>query len=153
MKKYLLTIIISLLVGFLLSNYMVKQYDKEITLPTFGNSETVYLIQQGVYSSMDSMQENTKGVPYYIYTLNDNYYYVYIGLTMSLDNVIKIQKYYKDLNIETIVKNMNSSNREFLTSLKTYDELLSKTEDKDTIKEVIKQGLSKYQNKENISNL
>lgn len=145
MKKYLLTIIISLLIGFLLANYMIKQYDKTAVLPTISNSETIYLVQQGVYSSIESMQENTKNIPYYIYTVTDNYYYVYIGMSMNMDNITKIQNYYKNLKIETIVKSMSSNNREFIETIKTCDDLLSKTDDKDTIKELIKQVLSKYE--------
>ena len=60
MKKYFLTIIISLLVGFLLSNYMIKKYENNpLSLPVFNETETVFLIQQGVYSSYESMQKNT----------------------------------------------------------------------------------------------
>ena len=147
-KKYLLTIIVSLLVGFLLSSFMLKQYDINTNIiPSYKGSETVYLVQQGVYSSQESMQNNTKNIPYYIYTLDNNLYYVYIGMSLKPDNITKIQNYYKDLNIETIVKSITLTDSEFLSTLKQCDELLEKTDDKDTIKEVIKQVLSKYENK------
>ena len=94
MKKYLLTIIISLLIGFLLSNFMLKQYDDAVSImPTFKQEETLYLVQQGVYSSLTSMQENTKNIPYYVYTLDNNLYYVYIGMSLDMDNIEKIRKY------------------------------------------------------------
>lgn len=147
MKKYIITIVISLLVGFLLSNYILKQYDNDIPLiPAFGNNNTqVYLIQQGVYSSMDSMKSNTSNIPDYIYTTIDNMYYVYIGMTLNNENVTKLQEYYKNKNIPTIVKTTTISDSNFIETLKQYDKVLQETSDADTIKEVCKQVLSKYQ--------
>lgn len=147
MKKYIITIVISLLVGFLLSNYILKQYDNNIPLiPAFGNNNTqVYLIQQGVYSSMDSMKSNTSNIPDYIYTTIDNMYYVYIGMTLNNENVTKLQEYYKNKNIPTIVKTTTISDADFIETLKQYDKVLQETSDADTIKEVCKQVLSKYQ--------
>lgn len=147
MKKYIITIVISLLVGFLLSNYILKQYDNDIPLiPAFGNNNTqVYLIQQGVYSSMDSMKSNTSNISDYIYTTIDNMYYVYIGMTLNNENVTKLQEYYKNKNIPTIVKTTTISDSNFIETLKQYDKVLQETSDADTIKEVCKQVLSKYQ--------
>lgn len=147
MKKYIITIVISLLVGFLLSNYILKQYDNDIPLiPAFGNNNAqVYLIQQGVYSSMDSMKSNTSNIPDYIYTTIDNMYYVYIGMTLNNENVTKLQEYYKNKNIPTIVKTTTISDADFIETLKQYDKVLQETSDADTIKEVCKQVLSKYQ--------
>lgn len=147
MKKYIITIVISLLVGFLLSNYILKQYDSNIPLiPTFGNNNTqVYLIQQGVYSSMNSMKSNTSNISDYIYTTIDNMYYVYIGMTLNNENVTKLQEYYKNKNIPTIVKTTTISDSNFIETLKQYDKVLQETSDADTIKEVCKQVLSKYQ--------
>ena len=93
MKKYILTIFISLLVGFLLSNYIIKEYDSSI-ISVFNDKKTVYLIQQGVYSSLDSMKENTSNLSEYIYTNVDNLYYVYVGITFDIENTNKIQQIY-----------------------------------------------------------
>ena len=144
MKKYLLTIIVSLLVGFLLSFYMLKEYEKTDIFPTFNESETAYLIQQGVYSSMESMQENTSHLTDYIYSVIDNMYYVYIGISLDSSNVNKIQEYYKSKDIDTIVKTTTLTDQEFIEVLKQYDMVLNNTDDEETIKEICKQVLSKY---------
>lgn len=146
MKKYIFTIIISLLVGFLLANFMLKQYEggKSI-IPVFGKSETAYLIQQGVYSSSENMKQNTGDLPYYIYSLIDNMYYVYIGMSLDENNIKKIQSYYDDLGITTIVKTTTLTDNSFIEALRQYDTILTETNDKDTIKEVCKQILSKYE--------
>ena len=144
MKKYLLTIIISLLVGFLLSFYMLKEYESIDIIPVFNTKETAYLVQQGVYSSMESMQENTSNLTDYIYSVIDNMYYVYIGISLESDNVEKIQEYYKNKDINTIIKTTTISDNDLINSLKQYDMVLKETSEEETIKEIIKQTLSKY---------
>ena len=144
MKKYLLTIIVSLLVGFLLSFYMLKEYEKTDIFPVFNESETAYLIQQGVYSSMESMQENTAHLTDYIYSVIDDMYYVYIGISLDSSNVNKLQEYYKSKDINTIIKTTTLIDQEFIETLRQYDMVLNNTSDEDTIKEICKQVLSKY---------
>ena len=144
MKKYLLTIIVSLLVGFLLSFYMLKEYESVNIIPVFNVKETAYLVQQGVYSSMESMQENTSHLTDYIYSVIDNMYYVYIGISLESDNVNKIQKYYKNKDIKTIIKTTTISDNDLINSLRQYDMVLKETNEEETIKEIIKQTLSKY---------
>ena len=143
MKRYLLTIIGSLLVGFLLSNYMLKQYDKPL-LPVFGETKTAYLIQQGVYSSYDSMVKNTSNLTDYIYSNVDNMYYVYVAMTLDSDNISKLQQYYHDKNVDTIVKTITLNNKDMVNFIMQYDVVLKQTNDKATIKEIIKQVLIKY---------
>lgn len=144
MKKYLLTIIVSLLVGFLLSFYMLKEYEKTDIFPVFNESETAYLIQQGVYSSMESMQENTTHLTDYIYSVIDDMYYVYIGISLDSSNVNKLQEYYKNKDINTIIKTTTLTDQEFIETLRQYDMVLNNTSDEETIKEICKQVLSKY---------
>ncbi len=144
MKKYLLTIIVSLLVGFLLSFYMLKEYESVNIIPVFNVKETAYLVQQGVYSSMESMQENTSHLTDYIYSVIDNMYYVYIGISLESDNVNKIQEYYKNKDINTIIKTTTISDNDLINSLRQYDMVLKETNEEETIKEIIKQTLSKY---------
>ena len=144
MKKYLLTIIVSLLVGFLLSFYMLKEYEKTDIFPVFNESETAYLIQQGVYSSMKSMQENTAHLTDYIYSVIDDMYYVYIGISLDSSNVNKLQEYYKNKDINTIIKTTTLTDQEFIETLRQYDMVLNNTSDEETIKEICKQVLSKY---------
>ena len=144
MKKYLLTIIVSLLVGFLLSFYMLKEYESVNIIPVFNVKETAYLVQQGVYSSMESMQENTSHLSDYIYSVIDNMYYVYIGISLESDNVNKIQEYYKSKDTKTIIKTTTISDNDLINSLRQYDMVLKETNEEETIKEIIKQTLSKY---------
>jgi len=145
MKKYLLTIIISILIGCFLSNYIIKKYEESpLSLPVFSETETVFLLQQGVYSTYESMQKNTSNLTDYIYSNIDNMFYVYIGMTLDKDNATKLQGYYKDKNIQTILKTTTINDSNFINSLKQYDTILKETNDNATIKEICKQVLSKY---------
>ena len=140
MKKYILTIIISLLVGIFLSNYVIKEYDSDI-LSTFSEKKTLYLVQQGVYSSIDSMKENTSNLNEYIYSNIDNLYYVYVGITLDVENASKIQNVY---DMETIIKTNVISDKELIEYIEKFDIVLKETNDKETIKEITKQVLKKY---------
>ena len=145
MKKYILTIIVSLSVGFLLSNYMIKEYGSTpLTLPVFNETKTAYLIQQGVYSTEESMQNNTSNLSDYIYSNIDGMFYVYVAMTMDEENISKLQEYYTEKGINTIVKTTTLTVSSFITSLSQYDTVLKQTDDSSTIKEICKQVLSKY---------
>ena len=135
----------SLLIGVLLSFYILKEYENLNIFSTFKENETAYLIQQGVYSSMESMQENTTHLSDYIYSVIDNMYYVYIGISLNSENVNKLQKYYKEKNIDTIIKTTTLTDKQLIETLKQYDMVLSNTTDENTIGEICKQVLSKYQ--------
>lgn len=141
MKKYIVTIIISLLVGFLLSNYVIKEYDADV-FSAFSEKKTLYLIQQGVYSSVESMKENTSNLNEYIYSNIDNLYYVYIGITLDVENTTKIQNAYKNMN--TIVKTNIITDKELIEYIEKFDIVLKETSDNETVKEITKQVLKKY---------
>lgn len=139
MKKYLIIIIVSLFIGFLFSYYVIKEYDDAV-LPTFLNGKTVYLVQQGIYSNYDNMINNTKAIDNYIYEVKNDLYYVYLGMSLSKDNAMKIQNIYEFQTTVTTI----TLNNEFIKTIEQYDSLLSETNDKDAIKEICKQLLSKY---------
>lgn len=141
MKKYLFTIIVSLLVGFFLSNFMIKEYDSDI-MSVFKKDTTLYMIQTGVYSNIDSMKENTSNIDEYIYSIKDNLYYVYIGLTLDLENANKIQSSYK--GVDSIIKKSIISDEDLINYIEKYDLVLKETNDTQTIKEITKQVIKKY---------
>ncbi len=146
MKKYIIPVILCILIGFLLSKFMLNQYqDKQNITPVFNSGEILYFIQYGVYSTLESMENNTKNLNYYIYNFDNDLYYVFIGLTNSSANAHKLKGYFKTLGYDTYVKEYNVSNKEFLEIIGYYDLLLTETTDNDTIKSVCRQVLEKYE--------
>ena len=94
---------------------------------------------------MDSMQEGMKDFTHYIYNVEDNQYYAYIGITTNKENALKIQNYYKSIGYDTFLKDKITDNDDFINVLRQYDELLSKTDDTESIKVIFNKVLSKYE--------
>ena len=81
----------------------------------------------------------------YIYSIEDNLFYSYIGVSGDKGNALKIQDYYKKKGYDTFIKEKIVDNSEFNEILSQYDEVLSKTSDDESIKVICSQVLSKYE--------
>ena len=145
MKKYLFTFLIALIIGFFLSNFFLKQYDDYSGIKVSNVGEKLYFIQYGVFSNLESLEENTISLQNYVYNKQDNLYYVYIGITKEAENAKKIIDYYKQKGYETIKKEYVISNQKFLDILLNYDEVLKSTTDETVISSILNQILSKYE--------
>lgn len=145
MKKYLFTLLVALVIGFFLADVFISQYKDFEGIKVSGIGEELYFIQYGVFSSQSSMEENTISLQNYVYNLENDLYYVYVGITQNEENATKIQEYFKDLGYDTILKNYYISNDEFLEAIKNYDKVLIQTNDTTAIASVINQTLSKYE--------
>ncbi|MBE6138981.1 MAG: SPOR domain-containing protein [Firmicutes bacterium] len=146
MKKYLLTFLVALIIGFFLSAFFLKQYDDFEGIKVVSSSgENLYFIQYGVFSSLESLEDNTINLQNYVYNKQDNLYYVYVGITKLEENAKKIVNYYKSLGYDAIIKEFGITNKEFLELLVNYDEVLKNTDDKTAIASIISQTLIKYE--------
>ena len=152
MKKYLLTIIFALIIGFFLGNFLLKQYNDYETLTVSSNSKEVYFFQYGVYSNVENMEENTINLENYIYKIEDEKYYVYIGLTGNKNNIDKLSNHYKNWGYDVIVKSYYISNQQFINLLNNFDEVIKNTEDSTVISSIICQTLQKYEDVVNNGN-
>ena len=145
MKKFLIPIMLAILIGIVLAKIVFSQYDTPELQTVFNDNEEIMLLQIGVYSSKDSMKENTKKFDYYIYQEKEGLYYVYIGITQSENNLDKIKEVYQNLGYEIYVKKITIDNQSFLEVLNQYDELLTKTDDQEIIKTINGKILKKYE--------
>lgn len=145
MKKYLFTFLIALVIGFFLSSFFINQYDDYTGIKVSGMGEELYFIQYGVFSSLESMEKETIALENYVYNIDNDMYYVYVGITKTSDNATKIINYYKDLGYETIIKKYQINSTKFLEELINYDNILSSTTDKTVIASLINQVLGKYE--------
>ena len=145
MKKYLLPVSISLILGISMAYFIIRQYETMPALAVSSEAESLYYIQRGVYQDMDTMSDNMKDFTNYIYNVEDNQYHSYIGITTSKDNASKIQNYYKEAGYETKIEERITDNKDFINILKQYDELLAKTDDSESVKVICNQVLAKYE--------
>ena len=145
MKKYLFSVTVSLIIGIGMAYFIIRQYEDMPALAVSSEAETLYYIQRGVYSDLDSMKNNMSEFTHYIYSVENNQYYAYIGITTSKENALKIQNYYKSVGYDTFLKDKITDNKDFINILRQYDELLSKTDDSESIKVICNQVLAKYE--------
>lgn len=145
MKKYLFTFFIAMTIGLFLSYFFITQYDSYTGIKVSGTGTSLYFVQFGVFSSIENMEKETISLENYVYNINEDMYYVYVGITKNKDNANKIVNHYKDLGYETIIKEYEINSNKFLSELSNYDSLLLSTTDKTVISSLISQVLSKYE--------
>lgn len=146
MKKYIVPIFLALITGLILGRFVLNQYEFEGKIVSVSSkNKNAYFIQQGVYSSKESMEENVTDFPYYIYSIIDDKYYVYIGITFLEENLEKIKGYYEKKGYITYVKELSVDNEDFITVLEQYDSLLQGSDEEEIIGTVCSQVLSKYE--------
>ena len=129
-----------------MGNFMFNQYGiEDTTAVVSSNGETLKFLQAGVYSSKESMEESMKGFNYYIYSVKDNMYYVYIGITKSEDNLDKLKKHFKEKGYDIYAADIYIDDVQFIETLDQYEKVLKETTDTKTIDAVCSQVLSKYE--------
>ena len=145
MKKYLFPILLSFIIGSIMAIALISSYDGTEAITVFKNARKVYYVQRGVYSTKDSMEANMASFSHYIYNVDDNKYYAYIGITGNKENSKKLKNYYEKQGYNTYVKEKITDNESFLAILNQYDEILKNTKDDGTISTICNQVLSKYE--------
>lgn len=145
MRKYTFPIVLSLIIGISMAFYIIKQYDSFDGTLVMGNTEIFYFVNSGSYNDKNSMDEAMSQFESYIYNVEDNMYYTYVGISTNKSNAEKIQLYFKNLGFDTLIKERNVSNSEFFNIVRRYDSILSKTDDNESIRVICNQVLAKYE--------
>ena len=138
MKKTMLLAVIFVILGAICGNYLYKKAPN--TVSVFQTNQTFYFLQEGMYSSKDIMQENVGDLTNKLVVLEDNKYYVYVGITMDQDNAYKIKKIYEDMGYQIYIKKLTMNNEEFANNVSQFDLLVREsdtTEDVLTVEEVV----------------
>lgn len=138
MKKTMLLAVIFVVLGAICGNYLYQKAPDSISV--FQEDNAYYFLQEGVYSSKEIMQENVGDLANKLTVLEDNKYYVYVGITKTRENAEKIQKIYKDMGYQTYIKEMKLDNEEFSNNVVQFDLLVKESDSADdilTIEEVV----------------
>ena len=138
--NFLISILCALLLGYLCATFVFDEYKKNESV--FGLSNSIYFLQYGVYTNIDSADIK---VDKYIKVEEDGKYYVYVGMTTSMENAKKIQDGYKDKGIELYIKQNYVSNNEFVSELSQYDILLSSSKTDEEMNSILSTVLSSYE--------
>ena len=138
MKKTMLLAVIFVVLWAVCGNYLYKKAPD--TVSVFQTNQTFYFLQEGIYSSKDIMQENVGDLMNKLVVLEDNKYYVYVGITMDQDNANKIKKIYENMGYQIYIKKMTLDNEEFASNVSQFDLLVQESdtdEDVLTVEEVV----------------
>ena len=138
MKKTMLLVVIFVFLGAICGNYLYRKAPNSISV--FQENNTFYFLQEGIYSSKDIMQENVGDLANKLAVLEDNKYYVYVGITMDKDNANKIKKIYEDMGYKIYIKSVALDNEEFVSNVSQFDLLVKESDSKDdilTVEEVV----------------
>lgn len=145
MKKYFLTISISLIIGFFLSFFLLNQYKDYTGIAVYNEGEEYIFLKLGTYNSKEEMESSAINLENYVYRKDDDKYSMYVGVTKNKDNAVKMKKYYESKNLNVEEKTFYISNKKFNESIENLDNILINSNDEVVINEIINQGLNKYE--------
>lgn len=145
MKKYVISILFGLIVGFFLGKTLLEEYHSYNGIKVSVSGVNAYFIKYGEYDSLDNLEKGTLALANYIYTEKDGKYSAYVGITTNEDNCQKLEDYFKKLGYEVVIEEYVLNNNTYINYLENADKLLSNTTDEAVIGEVCSQILSKYE--------
>lgn len=140
-RKFILPFLIAVLIGVIFAQAIYKEYRAE----TAKEEYNTYLLQEGVYTNKDVLEKHLKELSKYILMEEDGKYYVYLGITTSLNNANKLKALYESEDIPIYLKKANIVNNEFLTNLEQYDLLLEEVDNSKDILAINETILSSYE--------
>lgn len=140
MKKTLKISIFSIALGALAGIVLNNTYKEKLSNSFLNEGKTYYFIQEGVYSSTSSMQENTKDLLVKTVDSKNDKQYVYLGITRDEKNAKKLKEIYENKGYQIYIKEQNLSNEEFYNNVTQFDILINSTNKESeilTIEEVV----------------
>jgi len=141
-KNYTI-VLLAILIGVTFSSMLLSSYEEETVMKSEGN---VYLLQYGIYTNKEVLNENIKKLTnYVIYEENDKYY-VYLGIFINYENAHKVSKILENDNIYTYIKNEYISDNSIINKIKILDNKLISSEKEGEIKDLTQKMLEIYQN-------
>lgn len=144
MKKYIGSILLSIVVGIYLGKFMLNQYDDITVFSVSNNASTLYFLEAGVYNTTDEMKSSMSNFSYYIYNIDDNGIHAYIGITKNKKNSKKIKDYWQELGYDIYEREISISNSNFISVLEEYDKLFENAEG-EGIEDICGQILNSYE--------
>lgn len=140
MKKTLKISIFSIALGTIAGIILNNTYKEKLSNSFLNEEKTYYFIQEGVYSSTSSMQENTKDLLVKTVDSKNDKQYVYLGITRDEKNAQKLKEIYENKGYQIYIKEQNLSNEEFYNNVTQFDILINSTNKESeilTIEEVV----------------
>ena len=122
MKNTLIMMVVAIILGGISGMILFSKYKD--TSYVFNENKKLYFLEEGVYSTKESLESNTKDINPKLVIQDDNKYHVYVGITSDFRNVSKIKKMYKDKGYSVYEKEIEVDNSEFTANISQFDILL-----------------------------
>ena len=104
----------------------------------------VYILQYGIYTTKEVLNENIKKLSDYIVYENDNKYYVYLGVFVNYENAYKVSEMLEDGKIYTYIKNDYISDTELIKKINILDKKMNDLKKESEIKSLNREMLDLY---------
>ena len=134
-------ILFAVLIGAVFSNLLISSYQEETVMKSEGN---VYLLQYGIYTTKEVLNENIKKLTDYIVYEKDNKYYVYLGIFVNYENAYKVSELLENSNIYTYIKNDYLGDANLIKKLNILDEKMMDLKKENEIKSLNREMLDLY---------
>lgn len=134
-------ILFAVLIGAVFSNLLISSYQEEAVMKSEGN---VYLLQYGIYTTKEVLNENIKKLTDYIVYEKDNKYYVYLGIFVNYENAYKVSELLENSNIYTYIKNDYLGDSNLIKKLNILDEKMMDLKKEHEIKSLNREMLDLY---------
>lgn len=134
MKKLFITLLVTGLISFLFGNYIFSVYKnnlEDVIKSASSLYETIYMLQYGSYKNKEDALNND--LDNYILEIEEGFYKVYVGITFSRENALKIKEIYKKKGNDIYVKEKLINNLEFLDLLNSYDNLINEKDNNEIL--------------------
>lgn len=144
MKKTFACGLVFTILGSIFGFNIFKSSENEL-LKTFKESYNYYVLQEGIYSNKNIMQENIKNIDSKIIEEDNDKYYVYLGITTNKENALKLKKIYEEKGYQLYIKNLKIANEEFYNNTVQFDLLISNAKKEEEILTVEEVVLANYE--------
>lgn len=143
MKKYIISGLILIVIGFIIGNYIFSNQKK--LLAVINPQEAIYFLQEGIYSNRNNLNNNTKNLNNKVIEHQNKKYYVYVGITKNKKVAEKLKNIYTNKGYQITIKEKNKVTEEFIINVEQFDLLLEATNDEDEILTIEEIVLANYQ--------
>ena len=143
MKKILIRGIIFIIFGFFLGQVIFG--DGKNYLNRLRKMDTYYFLQEGVYTDEKMLQNSLGELSQKIIDLDEDKYYVYVGITKDLEVAERLIDIYEKKGLKIYKKEKIVSSLEFSENVNQFDLLIKNTQEEDQILTIEKVVLANYE--------
>ncbi|MEG1009670.1 MAG: hypothetical protein RSF67_07675 [Clostridia bacterium] len=141
--NFIIPIMLSIILGFLCSKFIFNNYMEE--KPVYNEIKRAYFLQYGVYKDENVLKDATKNLDSKLILTNNKLNYVYVSITMSEENALKIKSLFEKENINLFIKEIEISNNELIENIEQFDVLLKTSTTFKQVNSISKVILSTYE--------